>query len=113
MDVLVKLPKVDNMKDIDKPRKIYNSLETSVRNLSDLGVEITLYGTLLIIIIFDRIPTELKLVISRKSKTNVFDLDILIEIFKESLLHVKGFKILTVIKIAVLMKLITLQDIIC
>ena len=85
MDVLVKLPKADNMKDIDKLRKIYNSLETSVRNLADLGVEITSYGTLLISIIFDRIPTELKLLISRKFKNNIFDLDILTEIFKEGL----------------------------
>ena len=64
---------------------MYNSLETSVRNLADLGVEITSHGTLLISIIFDRIPTELKLLISRKFKNNVFDLDILIEIFKEEL----------------------------
>ena len=78
MDVLVKLPKADNKKHRDKLRKIYNSLETSVRNLADLGVVITSYGTLLISIIFDRIPTELKLLISRKFKNNVFDLDILI-----------------------------------
>ena len=83
MDVLVKLPKADNMKDIDKLRKIYSSLETSVRNLVDLGVEKTSYETLLISVIFYRIPTELKLLISRKFKTNVFDLDILTEIFKE------------------------------
>ena len=81
--VLVKLPKAHNMKDIEKLRKIYDSLETSVRNLADLGAELTSYGTLLISIIFDRIPTELKLFIWRKFKNNHFDLDILIEIFKE------------------------------
>ena len=59
----MKLPKAHNMKDIEKLRKIYDSLETSVRNLADLGVELTSYGTLLISIIFDRIPTELKLFI--------------------------------------------------
>ena len=77
MDVLVKLRKADNIKDIDKLRNLV-SLETSVRNLVDLGVEKTSYGTLLISIIFDRIPTELKLLISRKFKNNVFVLDILI-----------------------------------
>ena len=56
-----------------------------MRNLADLGVEITSYRTLLISIIFDRIFTELKLLISRRFKNNVFDLDILIEIFKEEL----------------------------
>ena len=84
MDVLVKLPKVANVKDIDKLRKIYNSSETSVRNLAGLSQGITSFGTLLISIIFDRISTELKLLISRNFK-NVFDLDILIEIFKEEL----------------------------
>ena len=44
MDVLVKLPKSDNMKDIDKLWKIYNSLEMSERNLADLRLEITLMG---------------------------------------------------------------------
>ena len=70
MDVLVKLPKSDNMKDIDKLRKIYNSLETSERNLADLRLEITPYavffGTLLISIIFDRIPSAMKLLILKK-----------------------------------------------
>ena len=47
MDVLVKLPKSDNMKDIDKLRKIYNSLEMSERNLADLRLEITLYAVFL------------------------------------------------------------------
>ena len=56
MDVLVKLPKVDNMDDIDKLCKIYNSLEMSVKNLADLGVEVSYWGILLIIIIIlDRI----------------------------------------------------------
>ena len=50
MDVLVKLPKDDNMKDIDKLRKIYNSLETSVRNLADLGAEILGVEVLFLII---------------------------------------------------------------
>ena len=73
------------MKDTEKLKKIYNSLETSVRNLADLGVELTSYGTLLISIVFDCIPTEPKLFIWRKFKNNHFDLDILIEIFKEDL----------------------------
>ena len=73
------------MKDIDKLIKIYNSLEASVRNLS---VAITSDGTLLISILFlivFRIPSQMKFLMSRKFKNNVFDLDKLIEIFKEQL----------------------------
>ena len=49
-----------------------------MRNSADSGVEILV----LISIIFDRVPTELKLT-SGKFKNNVFDLDILMEIFKD------------------------------
>ena len=69
MDVIVKLPRADNMKDLDKLRKIYNSLETSVRKTS--------FGTLLISIIFHSIP----FLISRKFKNNVFNWDNLAKIF--------------------------------
>ena len=61
IDVLVKLPKVDNMKDVDKLRIIYNSLEISVRNIAKLGVEITSCGTFLISIVCYCILTKLKL----------------------------------------------------
>ena len=71
------------MKDIGKLRKIYDSLETSVRNLADLNVEITSYEILLINIIFDPILSELKLLNPKKFKNNVFALDILIEIFNK------------------------------
>ena len=52
MDVLVKLPRVASMSGIPNLQKILNSLETSVRNLTDLNVEMNSYGTLLISINF-------------------------------------------------------------
>ena len=52
-------------------QKKLNSLETSVRNLTDLNVEMNSYGTLLINIIFDRVPNELEISIFRKFKNDV------------------------------------------
>ena len=74
MDVLVKLPRATSFKDIETLRKIYNSLETSVRNLTELNVDINSYGTLLITLILERIPSELKVIISRRFKDDVWDL---------------------------------------
>ena len=54
MDVLVKLPKVKSMSEVSKLRDIYDRLETSVRNLRETDT----YGSLLISIIFDRIPED-------------------------------------------------------
>ena len=64
MDVLVKLPRVTSMSEIPNLQKILNSLETNVRNLTDLNVEMNPHGTLLISIIFDRIPNELRIITS-------------------------------------------------
>ena len=47
------------MSDIPNLEKVLNSLGRSVWNLTDLNVEMNSYGTLLISIIFDRIPNEL------------------------------------------------------
>ena len=85
MDVLVKLPKVKSMSEVSKLRDIYDRLETSVRNLRELGVQTDTYGSLLISIIFDRIPEELRVIISRQFKGANWDLDNLIIIFKEEL----------------------------
>ena len=74
-----------SMSDTPNLRKILHSLEPSVRNLTDLklNVEMNHYGTLLICIIFDRIPNELRIIISRKFKNDVWDLRNLIDIFKQ------------------------------
>ena len=79
------MPRTTSFKDIETLRKIYNSLETSVRNLTELNVDINSYGTLLISLILERIPSELKVIISRRFKDDVWDLLSLIEIFKEEL----------------------------
>ena len=75
-------------------QKILNSLETSVRNLTDLNVERNSYGTLLISIIFDRIPNELRIIISRNFKNDVWDLRNLIDIFKLELFSRKRWTLI-------------------
>ena len=85
MDVLVKIPKVENIADVKKLRVVYDSLETSIRNLSDLGVERETYGSLLINIIFERIPSELRVIISRTFKDDKWSLDGLMKCFKDEL----------------------------
>ena len=74
MDVLVKLPRASSFKDIETLRKIYNSLKTSARNFTELNVEINSYGTLLISVILERIPYELKVITARRYKDDIWDL---------------------------------------
>ena len=85
MDKLVKIPKVVDISDVNKLRDMYDTLETHIRNLSDLDVNSTTYGTLLISIIFERIPDDLRIIISRELKSDAWVLDDLMRIFKEEL----------------------------
>ena len=89
MDVLVKLPRVASMSDIPNLQKILNSLETSVWNLTDLNVEMNSYGTLLINIIFHRIPYELRIIISRKFRNDVWTYEILRTFLNKNFLLVR------------------------
>ena len=83
MDVLAKLPRMTSMSEIPNLRKILNSLETSVRNLTELNVEMNSYGTFLTSIIFARISNEMRIISSRKFKNDVWDLRNLIDFFKQ------------------------------
>ena len=66
--VLATLPTVDDINDISSLRNFFDKLETSVRNLSDLGKPTDSYGSLLVSIIFNPIPEELQIIISRHFK---------------------------------------------
>ena len=58
MKVLAQLPKVASLRDLVGLRNVYDKIQVSVRNLTDLGVATDTYGSLLINILFDRMPAK-------------------------------------------------------
>ena len=86
MKVLATLPKVHSMKHVAEFRDLYNKIENSVTSLKDCDVSTDTYGNLLIAVIFERIPQELKVIISRSFKNNVWNLENLLEVFKQELM---------------------------
>ena len=86
MKVLATLPKVYSMKHVAELRDLYNEIENSVTSLKDCDVPADIYGNLLIGIIFERIPQELKVIISLLFKINVWNLENLLEVFKQELM---------------------------
>ena len=86
MKVLAILPKVYSMKHVAELRDLYNEIENSVTSLKDCNVPTDTYGNLLIRVIFERIPQELKVIISRSLKMNVWNLENLLEVFKQELM---------------------------
>ena len=86
MKVLATLPKVYSMKHVAELRDLYNEIENSVTSLKDCDVPADIYGNLLIGVIFERIPQELKVIISLLFKINVWNLENLLEVFKQELM---------------------------
>ena len=71
-------------------RKLYDKIETEIRSLSSLGCASDTYGTMLIPIIMEKLPTEISLLISRKFGNEEWDIkEILKELEKELLAREK------------------------
>ena len=72
MNALVKIPKVLH-EDLVTLRKFYDDVESHVRSLKNLGVESESYGSLLSTVVMDKLPEEIKLIVSRNIKTGHLD----------------------------------------
>ena len=60
MENMLKLAPVKSMGNLDGLRKLYDCIETSIRNLNALGVSSAAYGALLVPLINEKLPDELK-----------------------------------------------------
>ena len=66
MRKLVKLEKIKSGRQVKELRSLYDQLESHVRSLQTVGVELAHYGPMLTPFVLERLPDEIKLEISRK-----------------------------------------------
>ena len=65
MKKFVQLPAVQNSNNLECLRLFYDQVETSARNLKASGVEINMYSSLLIPLLTEKLPDDLRLRIAR------------------------------------------------
>ena len=70
----VSLPKIKSANDICGLKKLFNKVENSVRNLKNLSVEPDTYGSLLVPLINEKLPNDLKLSIAHQFDSDVWSL---------------------------------------
>ena len=70
MEALLKLQPVDTMTNVKGIRGVLDNLEIQVRGLYALGIDSAKYGALLIQILMEKLPEELRLIVSREHKDN-------------------------------------------
>ena len=85
MKKFVQLPAVQNSNNVECLRLFYDQVETSVRNLKTLGVEINTYGSLLIPLLTEKLPDDLRLRIARKFDNDVWELSEVLNLVKNEL----------------------------
>ena len=68
MESLIKLKPVNVISDVKGIRAALDSVEIQVRGLQSLGIDSAQYGALLIPIFMEKLPDELKLIVSRRNK---------------------------------------------
>ena len=61
MQQFVSLPVIKSVNDVKRLRKLYEKVESSVRNLKTLDVDPSSYGDLLVLLINAKLPNELRL----------------------------------------------------
>ena len=83
MQQFVPLPKIKSANDISGLRKLFDRVENSVRNLKTLSVEPETYGSLLVPLINEKLPNDMKLLIARQFNSVVWSLSKMLQYLKK------------------------------
>ena len=65
MDSLLRLTAINSHYDVKGLRRLYDANETNVRGLRALEVEAESYGSLMVSILINKMPPEIRLIVSR------------------------------------------------
>ena len=85
MDILLRLEPVTSIHNLKGLRQLFDAVESNVRGLKALGVAASSYGGLLSPIQISRLPSELRLLLSRELKEDEWNLESVKEIFQREI----------------------------
>ncbi len=83
MDVLLNVEPVTSSHNLTGLRRLYDLIESHIRSLKSLGVAPESYGSLLSSVLLSKLPTDLRLMTSRKVSDEEWSLDALLKVFEE------------------------------
>jgi hypothetical protein len=85
MEVLMGLKAVSSANDIRRLRRLYDTIETQVRGLNSLGVSPVSYGELLSTVTLGKLPSEIRLIVTRGLEEDNWNLERILELFETEL----------------------------
>ena len=85
MNELLNIKKMERDRDLQGLRRLYNDIKSHVHSLRSLDVDDDNYGSLLTLIIMERLPHQFKLTISRQVGDDTWDLTQLLCLIQDEL----------------------------
>ena len=82
MEQLYKLKRVESTSNVHDLRKLYDKVESSIRNLNSLEISSEIYGAFLVPLLTDKLPTSLRLSAARKMTSEIWNLTVMMYYFK-------------------------------
>ena len=82
MQKLEKLPRIKSSNDINGLRKMYDQTKFCVRNLKALNIDIATYGAILVPFLNGKLPSEIRVILSRNFQNDIWQLDDMLKILK-------------------------------
>lgn len=83
MEVLMNVTTVSSHHDVKGLRKLHDTVEAHVRGLRALRVPAESYGSLLTSVLVNKLPPEIRLIVSRAMTAEKWDLDQVMTIFEQ------------------------------
>lgn len=83
MDALLCLTAVTSRHDVKGLRRLYDATEANVRGLKALEVKAESYGSLMLSILMNKLPTEIRLIVSRALKSDKWDFNEVMQIMEQ------------------------------
>ena len=82
---MVKLLAVTDVNNVTSLQKIYDLVELSIRNLKSAGINPDSYGFLLTPLLTEKLPSELRMIIAGEFSDEIWNLEELMNHFKQGL----------------------------
>ena len=86
METLLGIEAVTSEQDVKGLRRLHDDVESHIQGLKSLGVAPELYGALLSPVLLNKLPPELRFIISRKVTDSTLDVDSLLKTVEDELI---------------------------
>ena len=85
MAALSNLKPVEHSRELNKLRGLYDNIEKYIRNLKSLGINSSAYGPVLIPSILQKLPSDIRLTVTKRTSGDDWDFDAVLQAFHQEL----------------------------